>query len=235
MTLRISNLRAGYGRIEVCRDIGLDVGDGEFLAVLGANGAGKSTLLGAIAGAVASRGTIELDGRPLADLNARERARRGLALVPEGRRNLFSPLTVTENLQLGLRLSAAAERGRIQDELFAMFPILATRRTQLAGLLSGGEQQMLALAVALARRPSVLLLDEPSQGLAPLVLQNLVQQIGALRRMGVAVLLAEQNHRFAAQLCDRYVVLSSGEIAGGGDGDELQDAEHVAHALMAAA
>jgi branched-chain amino acid transport system ATP-binding protein len=105
----------------------------------------------------------------------------------------------------------------------------------LAGLLSGGEQQMLALAVALARRPSVLLLDEPSQGLAPLVLQNLVQQIGALRSMGVAVLLAEQNHRFAAQLCDRYVVLSSGEIAGGGDGDELQDAEHVAHALMAAA
>lgn len=233
MTLHVSKLHAGYGRIEVCRDIELTVGDGEFLAVLGANGAGKSTLLGAIAGSVASRGRIDLDGKSLAGLNTRDRARSGLALVPEGRRNLFAPLTVTENLQLGLRLVPGAERTRTQDELFTMFPILSTRRTQAAGLLSGGEQQMLALAVALARRPSMLLLDEPSQGLAPLVLQNLAQQIGALRKMGLAVLLAEQNHRFAAQLCDRYVVLSSGEIAGGGDGKELQDAEHVAHALMA--
>jgi branched-chain amino acid transport system ATP-binding protein len=233
MTLRISNLHAGYGRIEVCRDITLEVADGEFLAVLGANGAGKSTLLGAIAGSVAARGSIELAGKQLSRMNARERARSGLALVPEGRRNLFSPLTVTENMQLGLRLLPAAERAPTQDKLFAMFPILATRHTQLAGLLSGGEQQMLALAVALARKPSVLLLDEPSQGLAPLVLQNLVQQVGTLRSMGVALLLAEQNHRFAAQLCDRYVVLSSGEIAGGGDGNELQDAGHVAHALMA--
>ena len=233
MTLRISRLYAGYGRIEVCRDIGLTVADGEFLAVLGANGAGKSTLLGAIAGSVASRGLIEIDGKPLAGLNARARARSGLALVPEGRRNLFSPLNVMENIQLGLRLLPGAERTRTQDELFAMFPILSARRTQPAGLLSGGEQQMLALAVALARRPSVLLLDEPSQGLAPLVLQTLAQQIGELRGMGVAVLLAEQNHRFAAQLCDRYVVLSSGEIAGGGDGDELQDVERVTHALMA--
>jgi branched-chain amino acid transport system ATP-binding protein len=233
MTLRIADLHAGYGPIEVCRDIALTLAGGEFLAVLGANGAGKSTLLGAIAGVVAARGAIELDGRSLARLNARERARSGLALVPEGRRNLFSPLTVMENLQLGLRLLPAPERARMLDQLFTMFPILATRPTQAAGLLSGGEQQMLALAVALARKPSVLLLDEPSQGLAPLVLQNLVGQIKALRGMGLAVLLAEQNHRFAAQLCDRYVVLSSGEIAGGGDGNELQDAEHVAHALMA--
>jgi branched-chain amino acid transport system ATP-binding protein len=233
VTLRLSKLHAGYGRIEVCREIELVVADGEFLAVLGANGAGKSTLLGAIAGSVVGRGSIELDGQPLGGLNARERARRGLALVPEGRRNLFSPLSVIENLQLGLRLLPAAQRARTMEELFAMFPILASRRAQPAGLLSGGEQQMLALAVALARRPSLLLLDEPSQGLAPLVLQNLVEQIGGLRTLGVAVLLAEQNHRFAAQLCDRYLVLSSGEIVGGGDGNELQDAEHVAHALMA--
>jgi len=234
MTLRITRLHAGYGRIEVCRDIDLDVANGEFLAVLGANGAGKSTLLGAIAGAVTSRGEIELGGRALTGLNIRERAHRGLALVPEGRRNLFAPLTVMENLQLGLRLLPAAERPIVKDELFAMFPILATRHSQPAGLLSGGEQQMLALAVALARRPSVLLLDEPSQGLAPLVLQNLVQQIRALRGMGLSVLLAEQNHRFAAQLCDRYVVLAGGEIAGAGNGRELQDAEHVAQALMTA-
>ena len=233
MTLYIAGLHAGYGRIEVCRDIGLTVGDGEFLAVLGANGAGKSTLLGAIAGSVTARGRIELAGVSIAARNARERARSGLALVPEGRRNLFSPLTVAENLQLGLRLLPAAQRAATEAELLAMFPILAKRRTQPAGLLSGGEQQMLALAVALARRPSVLLLDEPSQGLAPLVLEQLAQQIRGLRGMGLAVLLAEQNHRFAAQLCDRYVVLSSGEIVGGGDGAELQDAGHIAHALMA--
>lgn len=233
MSLRITGLHAGYGRIEVCRGIALEVADGEFLAVLGANGAGKSTLLGAIAGSVASRGSIELGGRSLAGGNARTRARQGLALVPEGRRNLFSPLTVAENMQLGLRLLAAPERARKQEELFAMFPILASRGNQPAGLLSGGEQQMLALAVALARGPQLLLLDEPSQGLAPLVLQNLVQQIGSLRRLGVAVLLAEQNHRFAAQLCDRYVVLASGEIVSGGGSTELQNAEHVAHALMA--
>jgi branched-chain amino acid transport system ATP-binding protein len=231
--LRLSGLHAGYGRIEVCRDIELLVTNGEFLAVLGANGAGKTTLLGAIAGSVTSRGAIELDGKPLAGMNARARARNGLSLVPEGRRNLFSPLTVMENLQLGLRLLPAGERSRVLEELLAMFPILATRRTQPAGLLSGGEQQMLALAVALARRPSVLLLDEPSQGLAPVVLQSLVEQIGGLRKMGLTVLLAEQNHRFAAQLCDRYLMLSHGEIVGGGDGDDLQDAELVAHALMA--
>ena len=234
MTLRLSNVHAGYGRIEVCRGVALDVADGEFLAVLGANGAGKSTLLGAIAGSVASRGAIDLNGRPLAGMNARKRARGGLALVPEGRRNLFFPLTVAENMQLGLRLLPVAERSRMEDELFSMFPILSERRTQAAGLLSGGEQQMLALAVSLARKPSVLLLDEPSQGLAPLVLQNLVLQIGSLRRMGLAILLAEQNYRFAAQLCDRYVVLLSGEISATGDRKQLQDADHVAHALMVA-
>lgn len=232
MTLRIASLHAGYGRIEVCRDIALTLADGEFLAVLGPNGAGKSTLLGAIAGSVAGRGQIELNGVALGAMTARGRARNGLALVPEGRRNLFPPLTVQENLQLGLRLLPAAERPRMLEELMAMFPILGSRRAQPSGLLSGGEQQMLALAVALARRPSVLLLDEPSQGLAPLVLQNFAAQIGSLRKLGVSVLLAEQNHRFAAQLCDRYVVLSSGELAGGGE--DLQDTDRVASALMAA-
>jgi branched-chain amino acid transport system ATP-binding protein len=234
MTLRLTNLHAGYGRIEVCREIAMTLADGEFLAVLGPNGAGKSTLLGAIAGSVIGRGQIELNGVRLDRMNARERARHGLALVPEGRRNLFSPLTVNENLQLGLRLLAAAERPRMLEELMAMFPIFGSRRAQPAGLLSGGEQQMLALAVALARRPSVLLLDEPSQGLAPLVLQNLAAQIGALRKLGVSVLLAEQNHRFAAQLCDRYVVLSSGDLSGGGSGEDLRDTDRVASALMAA-
>ena len=231
--LRVAGLCAGYGRIEVCRDIALELGEGEFLAVLGANGAGKSTLLGALAGAVSSHGTVALRGRPLGAMNARERARHGLAFVPEGRRNLFAPLSVIENLQLGLRLLPAAARQRTLDEIHALFPILSNRRSQPAGLLSGGEQQMLAIAVALARKPAVLLLDEPSQGLAPLVLQNLAQQIGALRGLGLTLLLAEQNHRFAAQLCDRYVVLAGGELAGHGDAAALRDADHVAQALLA--
>ena len=232
MTLRIVNLNAGYGRIEVCRQISLTLENGEYLAVLGPNGAGKSTLLGAIAGSVIARGQIELNGKPLHRGNARDRARHGLALVPEGRRNLFPPLTVYENLQLGLRLLPKGDRAAMLQSLLDLFPILGPRRMQVAGLLSGGEQQMLALAVSLARRPSVLLLDEPSQGLAPMLLENLAQQIIAMRSLGVSVLLAEQNHRFAAQLCDRYVVLTSGELTGGGTREDLQNTNNVTAALM---
>ncbi|HEY4068435.1 MAG TPA: ATP-binding cassette domain-containing protein, partial [Burkholderiaceae bacterium] len=212
MALHVSNLSAGYGRIIVCRQISFTAGDGEFLTVLGPNGAGKSTLLGALAGNVEARGDIRIGAHELQGVPTRTRARLGLALVPEGRRNLFFPMSVDENLQLGLRLLPAAERAQMRESLLAMFPILASRATQAAGLLSGGEQQMLAIAVAIARRPSVLLLDEPSQGLAPVVLDQLVERIGALRGIGLTVLLAEQNHRFAARLTDRYLVLQGGEI-----------------------
>jgi branched-chain amino acid transport system ATP-binding protein len=233
MALHVSTLDAGYGRISVCRQISFTAGDGEFLTVLGPNGAGKSTLLGALAGSVEARGDVRIGARSLQGLPTRGRARLGLALVPEGRRNLFFPMTVDENLQLGLRLLPAAEREEMRESLLAMFPILGTRGTQAAGLLSGGEQQMLAIAVAIARRPSVLLLDEPSQGLAPVVLDQLVERIGALRNIGLTVLLAEQNHRFAAQLTDRYLVLQGGEIVGGGSCAELHDRERAAAALMA--
>ena len=232
MGLQVNGLRARHGRIEVCRDISFNAGDGEFLIVLGPNGAGKSSLLGALAGSVDSDGEVLLNGRALQQLPARRRARLGLALVPEGRRNLFSPLTVEENMQLGLRLLPPAEHDAMRSSLQAMFPILASRASQPAGLLSGGEQQMLAIAVALARRPSVLLLDEPSQGLAPVILEHLVELIGGLRLLGHTVVLAEQNHRFAARLADRYVVLQGGEIVGGGTGDELNDRERAAAALM---
>ena len=232
MGLQVTSLRARHGRIEVCREITFSAGDGEFLIVLGPNGAGKSSLLGALAGSVDSDGEVLLNGRALQQLPARRRARLGLALVPEGRRNLFSPLTVEENMQLGLRLLPPAEHDAMRSSLQAMFPILASRASQPAGLLSGGEQQMLAIAVALARRPSVLLLDEPSQGLAPVILEHLVELIGGLRLLGLTVVLAEQNHRFAARLADRYVVLQGGEIVGGGTGDELNDRERAAAALM---
>ena len=232
MGLQVRSLSARYGRIEVCRDITFTAAVGEFLIVLGANGAGKSSLLGTIAGSVAGDGEILVGGRPVQHRPARRRARLGLALVPEGRRNLFAPLTVDENLQLGLRLLPSNEQAAMRTSLLTMFPILGSRPRQPAGLLSGGEQQMLAIAVALARRPAVLLLDEPSQGLAPMVLDHLVELIGGLRKLGLTVVLAEQNHLFAARLADRYLVLQGGEIVGGGSGAELYDREKAAAALM---
>jgi branched-chain amino acid transport system ATP-binding protein len=232
MALHIEQLRARYGRIEVCRDISFTASDGEFLVLLGPNGAGKSSLLGALAGTVASAGEIRLGEERLQSLPARQRARRGLAFVPEGRRNLIPPLTVDENLRLGLRLLPAPERPAMQASLHAMFPILSERAHQPAGLLSGGEQQMLAIAVAIARRPTVLLLDEPSQGLAPVILDRLVEAISGLRAIGLTVLLAEQNYRFAARLADRYLVLQGGDLVGGGTAAELGHHERAADALL---
>jgi len=232
MTLSVKNLRARYGRIEVCRDIEFQVGPGEYLVILGMNGAGKSSLLGALAGAVDATGSIALAGQPIDPLPARKRARRGLAFVPEGRRNLFPALSVEDNLRLALRLLPPPERTAMREQLHALFPVLAARRSQLGGLLSGGEQQMLALAVAIARRPQVLLLDEPSQGLAPAVLDQIADAIHRLRPLGLAIVLAEQNHRFAALLADRFLSLRAGEIAGGGTGQELLDRERAASAIM---
>jgi branched-chain amino acid transport system ATP-binding protein len=214
--LAVVDLHAGYGKIDVCRSISLSIEDGECLALLGPNGAGKSTLLGALAGVVEGKGEITLSGRRLDGLRARARARAGLALVPEGRRNLFAPMTVRDNLLLGLRLLPSAERDQTYLWLLSLFPILAKREQQGAGLLSGGEQQMLALAVALSRKPKLVLLDEPSQGLAPVILDQLVENIRALRSMGLTVLLAEQNQRFAAALADRSIVLCDGELIEGG-------------------
>lgn len=232
MTITVSGLSARYGRLEVCHGIGFEAASGEFLVILGPNGAGKSSLLGAIAGTVDSSGGVAIDGRRLDRAAAHDRAFDGIALVPEGRRNLFMPLTVEENLRLGLRLLPKPERAQMRERLFAIFPILGNRPTQAAGMLSGGEQQMLAIAVALARRPSTLLLDEPTQGLAPVILQELAQAIRGLRAMGLTLVLAEQNHRFAASLADRFLVLQSGEIVDEGAGHELADAERIAAAMI---
>lgn len=232
MTLTVKSLGARYGRIVVCRGIDLDVARGEVLVLLGPNGAGKSSTLGAIAGSVASSGEIDVDGNALQGLAASRRARMGLSLVPEGRRNLFGTLSVAENMQIGARLLPSAQRGAVLAELYETFPILAQRRGQEAAMLSGGEQQLLAIAVAIARRPSVLLLDEPSQGLAPVALDHLVEAIDALRTKGLAVLLAEQNHAFAARLGDRYVALRGGEVVARGDREQLADRDLAASAMM---
>ena len=232
MTFAASRLGARYGRIQVCRDISFHVAGGEFLAFLGMNGAGKSSLLGALAGAVASDGQVTLDERRIDHLTARARARRGLAFVPEGRRNLFAPLTVEDNLKLGLRLLPQAEHKSMWARVHALFPVLKDRGSQVSGTMSGGEQQMLALAVAISRRPSVLLLDEPSQGLAPVVLDQISAAIRALRSPGLTVILAEQNQRFAASLADRYLVLQSGEVRGGGAARDLLDRDAAMAAIM---
>ena len=234
MTLAASGLSARHGRLQVCSDIDLSVGSGEYLIVLGANGAGKTSLLGALAGIVAGSGAITLDGHRLDRLGPRSRARAGLVLVPEGRGNLFQTLTVDENLALGLRGLPASQRAGMKGDLLRLFPILAERGRQAAGMLSGGEQQMLAIAIAMARKPRALLLDEPSQGLAPVVLDEIVAAIGLLRTFGMALVIAEQNVRFAAALADRFVLLRGGQIVHEGRPEELADTKATAARLMGA-
>jgi branched-chain amino acid transport system ATP-binding protein len=230
--LQVRGLSARYGRIEVCRGIDLAVDAGELLLLLGPNGAGKSSLLGALSGSVASSGEVMVSERPLHNRSAARRAHLGVSLVPEGRRNVFGPLSVIENLQLGLRLLAAERRSDMLKWLSGLFPVLQERRQQQASLLSGGEQQMLAIAMAVARRPAVLLLDEPSQGLAPVVLDQLATAIGSLRTLGLMIVLAEQNVSFAARLADRFIVLQGGEVRARGTKADLADRQALASAMI---
>lgn len=223
---------AFYGRIQVVFDISLSVAPGECLAVLGANGAGKTSLQGAIAGTVRGSGRVVFDGKEISGLSAHRRASVGLSYVPEARRNLFSSMTVRENIDLGLSLSPASARDEILSFLLDMFPILKERMTTAAGMLSGGEQQMLAIAVALGRRPAALILDEPSQGLAPAIFDILERAFTELKKRNIAILLAEQNLAFAAQVADRYIVISHGHKIREGDKEEIGDHEKIFAAYM---
>jgi branched-chain amino acid transport system ATP-binding protein len=215
--LRVTGLSARYGRIEVCRGIDLAVDPGELLLLLGPNGAGKSSVLGALVGSVSSNGEVMVGERALHNRPAPQRARLGLSLVPEGRRNIFGPMSVLENLRLGLRLLPPDQRSDMLDWLYGLFPVLQQRHQQQASLLSGGEQQML---------------DEPSQGLAPVVLDQLVTAISGLRTLGFVIVLAEQNVSFAARLADRYMVLQGGEVTARGNKAELADHKALAAAMM---
>ena len=209
MTLAVNGLRVRYGAVDAVRGLTLEVGRGEIVGLIGPNGAGKSSTLHAIMGAApVAGGEIQLDGRSIRGRRSEDVARAGLALVPEGRR-VFSELTVEDNLRLGL--AARRTPGDI-DGAFELFPMLREFRRRQAGALSGGQQQQLAIARALVADPSVLLLDEPSLGLAPRVVDVVFDALAAIRERGLAVLLVEQRAQRTVALADRTHVLSNGEL-----------------------
>jgi branched-chain amino acid transport system ATP-binding protein len=214
LLLKAEALELAYGEVAACRDVSFEVGEGEIVALIGANGAGKTTTLRAVAGAMLPRrGRIFFAGRDVTRLPSHERARAGIALVPEGRR-VFPALTVRENLEMGgfkLRRQPERLRARI-EQMFVMFPRLRERAAQAAGTLSGGEQQMLALARALMSEPQLLCMDEPSLGLAPLIVQDIFRAIRTANAAGTSILLVEQNARYALETASRGYVLQTGSI-----------------------
>jgi branched-chain amino acid transport system ATP-binding protein len=224
--LEVDQLRVAYGRIVALRGVSMSVRGGEIVTVIGANGAGKSTLLRSVCGLLKPvGGTIALDGKPTAGRPSSELIRLGVALVPEGR-HVFPDMTVSENLDLGAyyRRDPSGIRADL-DHVLALFPILRERLRMQAGSLSGGQQQMLAIGRALMSRPRLLLLDEPSLGLAPAIVQQLGGILRDLNRAGATILLVEQNARMALRLADRAYVMANGRIAVSGTGAELlQDA-----------
>jgi len=230
--LQIEGLRAGYADLEILHGIDLEVQEGEVVALIGANGAGKTTTLKTISGIVrASAGSITYDGSPIHDWPPRRIVADGLVQVPEGRK-LFPDLTVKENLQLGAYRRGRAEADATIGEVFGLFPLLEERSGQTVGTLSGGEQQMLAIGRALMARPRLLMLDEPSLGLAPMLVSDIFNVIRDIGRRGVTVMLVEQNAAQALQLSDRGYVLESGNVVLQGTGKELLGDDRVRSAYL---
>jgi len=214
LLLEVENVELAYGEVPACRELSFNVAEGEIVALIGANGAGKSTTLRGVAGAMLPRkGRILLRGKDVTRMPAHQRARAGIALVPEGRR-VFPALTVRENLEMG-GFKYRAHRAKLEsliERAMAMFPRLRERAGQAAGTLSGGEQQMLALGRALMSEPELLCMDEPSLGLAPLIVQDIFRSIRAANAAGTSILLVEQNARYALETASRGYVLQTGRI-----------------------
>jgi len=227
-------LELAYGEVPACRGIAFHVDEGEIVTLIGANGAGKSTTLRAIAGALIPRaGVIRFRGQDITHLPSHERTRLGIALVPEGRR-VFPFLTARENLELGAfkYRNDKSKVGMLLDKIFAMFPRLSERSSQNAGTLSGGEQQMLALGRAMMSEPYLLCLDEPSLGLAPMVVQDIFRTIRSINAAGTTVLLVEQNARYALETASRGYVLQTGSIIASGPCAKLKEDERVREAYL---
>ena len=221
--LQVRDLHAGYGRAEVLTGLNLDLAQGQVVTVIGPNGAGKSTTLNALMGALPSRGQVVFDGQDLAEATLEERVMMGLALVPE-KRELFGTMPVEDNLILGgyraMKLRVPNWRSEL-ERVYGLFPRLKERRAQLAGTLSGGERQMLAVGRALMSRPKLLMLDEPSLGLAPLIVREIFRIIDQLRAQGTSILLIEQNARAALEVADHGYVLETGSIVLDGPARDL--------------
>ena len=230
--LDIDDLRSRYGRIEVLHGASLNVSAGEIVTLVGSNGAGKTTLLRAISGVQpVSGGAIRFNGQPIQTMPAHRRVTLGIAQVPEGRQ-VFAPLSIEDNLKLGAWTRTDAEIAADIDGVYQTFPILRDKRSVAAGSLSGGQQQMLAMARALMARPKLMLLDEPSMGLAPLIVDQIFEIIAGLKRRGITVLLVEQNAYAALAIADRGYVMETGRIALHGTGRELLEDSKVRSAYL---
>jgi branched-chain amino acid transport system ATP-binding protein len=218
--LSVGDMQVSYGRVEAVHGVSLDVPKASIVTVIGANGAGKTTLLNAIMGVMKGKGSIRFDGKPVADISLEARVANGLSLVPE-RRELFASMPVEDNLLLGGFRRSRAERSQSLEDVYTRFPRLQERRRQLAGTLSGGERQMLAMGRALMARPRLLMLDEPSLGLAPRIVRDVFHIITGLRDAGVSILLIEQNARAALQVASYAYVLELGKVTAAGSSAEI--------------
>jgi branched-chain amino acid transport system ATP-binding protein len=219
--LRIENLQVAYGKVQALWGVSLDIDSGQIVALVGANGAGKTSLLKTISGLLRPvSGSIIFEGKPLEQATPTEIVHLGLIHVPEGRK-LFPEMTVLDNLLLGAYCTPVNQRGQRLEQVFAVFPVLEARRSQIAGTLSGGEQQMVAIGRGLMAAPKLLMLDEPSLGLSPFLVEEMFQVVEEVNRLGVTVLLVEQNTEHALSIAHKGFVMESGRIALSGSGTEL--------------
>ena len=229
--LTVDNINVYYGQIHAIKDVSIDVSEGEIVALIGANGAGKSTTLRTISGLLRSRtGSISLFGEDISNADAHKLVSKGLAHVPEGRR-IFLQMTVLENLEMGAFTRTGSTKESL-DEVYKYFPRLYERKSQIAGTLSGGEQQMLAMGRALMSRPRLMMLDEPSMGLSPILVQQVFDIIKKLHEGGTTILLVEQNAEMALEIADRAYVLESGRIKLTGTGAELAASDEIKKAYL---
>ena len=232
--LEVHNLKVSYGGIQALKGISLNIGQGELVALIGSNGAGKTTTLKALAGLIhCSAGKLHYAGQSLHHIASHQRVSCGLSLVPEGR-GIFARLSVAENLQMGAYIRKDDNISVDLEQMYSLFPRLAERRSQLAGTLSGGEQQMVAMARALMSRPRMLMLDEPSMGLAPMLVEKVFATIRQIATQGVAILLVEQNAKLALETAQRGYVLESGLITLSGSAKILLGSEEVQRAYLGA-
>ncbi len=230
--LEIRGLNAGYGEVQVLWDVSLRVEKGEIVSLIGANGAGKTTTLKSVMGIVKPfKGEIVFNGREITGLPTHQIVRMGLSLVPEGR-HLFPKMTVMENLRMGAYAVDGSKYRDLLERVFQIFPVLKERKDQLASTLSGGEQQMLAIARGLMSDPQILMLDEPSLGLAPKIVKRVMKVVSEIREEGVTILLVEQNAKISLEISDRGYVLETGRVVLEGDSEELLRNEHVRRAYL---